>query len=365
MTPRREFLKQWAATGIAAALCPSFLGASQAAPSRGQATKVGTAETVLGSIDSGELGFTLPHEHIANAPGVLKRWPKGWGGRAGLVVRAVERLNELKAAGVQTVVDLTTYDGGRDIRFLEEVSRNSGLHIIACTGQRFLPPRSSGVSMPSRSVQGLADFFVKEIDRGIEGTDTKAGVVKLGIVGGHPTPLEEVGLRAAARASRATGVPIRVHTDALHRAGERIAAILDDEGVNPARVSFDHSDDSGDMGYFLGLLRRGYSLSMDHVHRGLAAGVEPSFEQRAEYIKRIADAGFAGQLFLSSDTEFGGWLLPPEARDWREGIDPAEGIFFVPRTLLSRLEALGVSSGQIRTMTIEHPRSFFRRIAPA
>ncbi len=80
--------------------------------------------------------------------------------------------------------------------------------------------------MPSRTVQGLAEVFVKEIDRGIDGTNIKAGVIKLGVVGEHPTPLEEVGLRAAARASRATGVPIRVHTDAAHRAGERIAAIL-------------------------------------------------------------------------------------------------------------------------------------------
>ncbi len=323
---------------------------------------MGTAETVLGPIDAAELGFTLSHEHIANAPAVLKRWPKAWGGRAGLIVRAVDRLQELKAAGVQTVVDLTTYDGERDVRFLQEVSRKSGLHIIACTGQRFLPLRSTRVSMPSRTVSGLADFFVKEIDRGIDGTNIKAGVIKIGIVAARPTPLEEVGLRAAARATRATGVPIRVHTDAAHRAGESIAAILDDEGVNPARVSFDHSDDSGDMDYFLGLLRRGYSLSMDHVHRGLTGDVKPSFEPRVECIKRIADAGFAGQLFLASDTEFGGWLLPREARDWREGIDPSEGMFFVPRVLLPRLEAAGVSGEQIRAMTIQHPRSFFRRI---
>jgi hypothetical protein len=33
--------------------------------------------------------------------------------------------------------------------------------------------------------------------------------------------------------------------------------------VNPARVSFDHSDDRDDMDYFLGLARRGYFLSSD------------------------------------------------------------------------------------------------------
>jgi phosphotriesterase-related protein len=123
--------------------------------------------------------------------------------------------------------------------------------------------------MPARTIPDFTEFFIKEIKQGIDGTGTKAGVIKIGIVAKKPTALEETGLRAAARASKATGVPIRIHTDAANRSGESLAVILEDEGMNPARVSFDHSDDSGDMDYFLGLVRRGYSLGMDHVHRGL------------------------------------------------------------------------------------------------
>ena len=365
VTTRREFLKRTAATGIAAALSHSVDGASEAARLYAPSSGVGTARTVLGALDASELGFTLTHEHIANAPDVLKRWPKAWGGRAGLVTKAVDRLKVMKSAGISTIVDLTTYDGGRDIRFLEEVSRKSGMNMIASTGQRFFPPQSRHVSMPARTVDGLAKYFVKEIDRGIDGTGIKAGVIKIGIIAGRPTSLEEVGLRAAARASKATGVPIRIHTDAAHRAGESDAVILEDEGVNPARVSFDHSDDSGDMDYFLGLARRGYSLSMDHVHRGLMADVKPSFERRAECIKRIVDAGFADKVFLSSDSEFGGSLLPEETRDWRENIDPPEGMLFSARRLLPRLGELGVSSKQIHVITVENPKAFFRRSAPA
>jgi phosphotriesterase-related protein len=219
--------------------------------------------------------------------------------------------------------------------------------------------------MPARTIEGLAEFFAKEIDRGIDGTRIKAGVIKIGIVAGRPTALEEVGLRAAARASKATGVPIRIHADARNRAGESDAVILEDEGVDPARVSFDHSDDSGDMDYFLGLVRRGYSLSMDHVHRGLLADATPSFERRADCIKMLVDAGFADKLFLSSDTEFGGSLLPEETRDWRENLDPPEGMLFGTRRLLPRLTELGVSSEQIRVMTLENPSAFFRRSTAA
>jgi phosphotriesterase-related protein len=360
MTNRRSFLKQ-AVGAVAATLQP--LGASKAGGATGlHRRRIGFAQTVLGPLDTYKLGFTLTHEHIADGPYVLNRWPKSWGGRAEFVAKAVETLEAIKAAGVATVVDLTTYDVARDIRFLQEVSRKSGVNMIASTGQRFFPPRFPDVSMPSRTVAGLTKFFIKEIEQGIDDTGTKAGVIKIGIIAKAPTDLEEIGLRAAARASKATGVPIRIHTDAANRAGESQAAILEQEGVKPARVSFDHSDDSGDMDYFLGLARRGYSLSMDHVHRGIDPKFKPSFDKRLECIKLLIDAGFADKLFLSQDSEIGGSLLPVEVKEWRETIDPPDGLLFVTRKLIPHLRDLGVGDGDIRKITVENPRRFFGRV---
>jgi phosphotriesterase-related protein len=353
MTSRREFLKRTAAAGIAAAIFRPVVGASEAAGGH-----TGIAQTVLGPLDASKLGFTLPHEHVADGTSFLDKWPKAWGGRAEFVAKAVEKLKLVRDAGVSTIVDLTAYDDGRDIHFLEEVSRKSGLNMIACTGQRFFPPISH-VAMPSRTIEGLAEFFQKEIQEGVESTGIKAGVIKIGIVGKDVTTLEEIGLRAAARASKATGAPIRTHTDAAHRAGEKHAAILADEGVNPARVSFDHSDDSGDMDYFLGLVKRGYSLSMDHVHRGMRADFKPTFERRVECIKLLIDAGFANKLFLSQDCEFGGSLLPEEAKGWRDKIDPAEGMLFETSKLIPYFKQIGVSDRNIHTITVDNPRNFF------
>jgi len=347
MTSRRDFLKQTAMAGIAAAIPGPAVGAT------------GTAQTVLGPLDTSRLGFTLAHEHVADAPDVLSRWPKDWGSRAEFTAKAVDKLKAVRAAGVSTIVDLTTYDVGRDIRFLEEVSRKSGLAMIAATGQRFFPPKASGVSMPARTIAGLAEFFTKEIEQGIDGTAIKAGVIKIGIITKDLTALEETGLRAAARASKASGAPIRTHTAAAQRAGESHAVILEEEGIDPARVSFDHSDDSGDMDYFLGLVRRGYSLGMDHVHRGLSPEFKPPFERRAECIKLLCGAGFAGKIFLSQDSEFGGALLPEKIREWRETIDPPEGLLFTTRKLLPYLRQIGVSDRDIHTMTVENPRRFF------
>ncbi|HWU54614.1 MAG TPA: twin-arginine translocation signal domain-containing protein [Rhizomicrobium sp.] len=347
MTNRREFLKQTAATGIAAAIVRPASAADT--------NRLPIVQTVLGPLDAAKLGFTLPHEHVADAPDVLSRWPKG----TDFVARAVDRVKAIRAAGIDTIVDLTTYDVGRDIQFLQKVSRQSGLTMIAATGQRFFPPRSPHVEMPARTITGLTEFFTKEIEQGIDGTRIKAGVIKIGIITKDPTALEETGLRAAARASKATGAPIRTHTAAAQRAGESHAVILESEGIDPARVCFDHSDDSGDMDYFSGLVRRGYSLGMDHVHRGTSPNFKPSFERRAACIKQLIDAGFANKIFLSQDAEFGGSLLPAEAREWRETIDPPEGMLFVTRKLIPHLKQIGVSDQDIHTITVENPRHFF------
>ena len=362
MITRREFLLRTTAAGFAAVASLRITHAAKANASEGgpRVAHTGVAETVLGPIDASRLGFTLPHEHIADASYDLKKWPKAWGGRAQFVGKAVEQLKLVRAAGVSTIVDLSTYDVWRDIRFLEEVSRKSGLNMIACTGQRFFPPISH-VSMPARTIKRLTEFFKKEVEQGIDGTGIKAGVIKIGIMGKNVTSLEEIGLRAAARASKATGVPIRIHTDAAHRAGESHAVILEDEGINPWRVSFDHSDDSGEMDYFLGLVRRGYSLGMDHVHRGLIPNFKPSFERRAECIKFLIAAGFADRIFLSQDSELGGSLLPEETRDWREKIDPPDGMLFTTRRMIPYLTQLGVSQREIHAITVDNPKRFFGR----
>jgi phosphotriesterase-related protein len=358
MTTRRKFLGKMAGFGVAAASASITTISKAQTPTFSAPRSHGMVQTVLGPLDASKLGFTLTHEHIADGAYYLTKWPKAWGGRAEFVAKAVAKLKVIRAAGVSTVVDLTTYDVWRDIQFLEEVSRKSGLNMIASTGQRFFPPISH-VSMPAHTIEGLTEFFKKEIEQGIDGTGIKAGVIKIGIITKDVTALEEIGLRAAARASKATGVPIRTHTDAAHRAGESHADILKDEGINPARVSFDHSDDSGDMDYFLGLVRRGYSLGMDHVHRGISPNFKPSFERRAECIKLLVDAGFADKIFLSHDSEFGGSLLPEETKEWREKLDPPGGMLFNTRKLISYLKRLGVTDQEIRTITVDNPRRFF------
>jgi phosphotriesterase-related protein len=351
MATRREFLLQTTAAGVAAAASLRIAHAAKANASKDgpKAARSGVVETVLGPLDVSKLGFTLSHEHVCFFPHEL------FSDRAVAAAKMVDKLKEAKAAGVDTIIDLSPSGAGRDVRCLEEVSRRSGVHIVACTGFRFAPD-----SYNVQTVEQIAELFIREIDQGIEDTDIKAGVIKAASQSAAVTPAEEKGFRAAARVSKATGVPIETHSDALRRGGEAQAAILEAEGVSPARVSLGHSDDTDDVNYLIGLAKRGYTLGIDHVFYGAiqSAKGQPEYfkeklqvpwQKRAGYVKQLIDAGFGDKIFLSND-----WELD------REKINP-DGLLFNTRKTIPYLTQLGVSQREIHAITVDNPKHFFGR----
>jgi phosphotriesterase-related protein len=100
---------------------------------------------------------------------------------------------------------------------------------------------------------------------------------------------------------------------------------------------------------------------MDHVNRGISPDFQPSLKVRAGCIKQLIDAGFAGKIFLSHDSEFCSSLLPAEDREWREKLNP-DGMLFNTRKLIPYLKQLGVTDQEIRTITVDNPRRFFGRV---
>ena len=64
--------------------------------------------TASGVIDTTDLGVTLMHEHVfIVTTEILQNYPEAWGDESKRIADAVARLNELKARGVDTIVDLT------------------------------------------------------------------------------------------------------------------------------------------------------------------------------------------------------------------------------------------------------------------
>ncbi len=122
--------------------------------------------SVLGPIGTDDLKFTLMHEHILTGPaGAFRDYPELSG--INPMKRIINELIKAKKDGIDTIVDATTLDLGRNIAVLEEASRESGVNIIACTGWWLDFPRQfAGVSSDQ-----LAEVFIREIEQGISGTN--------------------------------------------------------------------------------------------------------------------------------------------------------------------------------------------------
>ena len=307
----------------------------------------GSVQTVVGPIDASKLGFTLTHEHVVPADYEASGSRKTFSSRVISVADAIDKLKAARDAGINTVVDLSPSEAGRDVRFVEEVSRRSGMQIVVCTGQRLFPPELS-----ERTTDELTEFFTREINHGIDNTGIKAGVIKAASNSEGVTANEERVLRAAARACRATGVPIETHSNSRLRGGEKQAEIFEAEGVSPARVSIGHSDDTDDLDYLIGLAKRGYTLGMDHTIWGMAPGAELPWQARAEAIKTLIDAGHVDKIFFSND-----WVHGDVER---EKVNP-DGMLFTMRKTIPYLKQLGITERHIRTITVENPRRFFAR----
>src|SRR5688572_22624139 len=222
------------------------------------------------------------------------------------------------------------------------------MQIVACTGQHFFAPESFNV----RTVEEITETFIREIERGIDGTDIKAGVIKVAARAGVMTPADEKVLRAATRASKTTGIPVHTHTNSAERGGETQAEIFEAEGLSLTRVSLGHSNDTDDMDYLTGLARRGYTLGMDHAFWGLAPGATLPWQRRVDCIKQLVDAGFVDRLFLSNDWVFGDVE--------REKVNP-DGLLYTTRRTIPYLKQIGVSQRDIRAITVENPKRFFTR----
>jgi len=312
-----------------------------------------TVNTVTGPVDTGDLGFTLMHEHVViKSPGVVENFPSVWN-RAEEIERAVARLRDVAARGVKTILDATTVDLGRDIDFVAEVARRSGMQIIVATGFNFDVPRY----FHSRSADVMAELFVKEINEGIAGTQIKAGVIKCATDEAGATGQVEKVLRACARVHRATGVPITTHTFAAGQTGTVQQDIFESEGVDLSRVIIGHSGDSKDIDYLLRLIGRGSYIGMDRF--GLDMFLPTA--DRVATIAQLCKMGHADKMGLSHDANsYYDWfersLLEMTAPNWHYN--------FIPDTVIPALLDSGVTEDEIRRMTVENPRRIFERCQP-
>ena len=91
-------------------------------------------QTLRGAVAADELGATLMHEHVFMLhPEIIENVETDWDEETALV-DAARRLDELYAAGIHTIVDLTVIGLGRSVRRLQRVPASSAINIVVATG---------------------------------------------------------------------------------------------------------------------------------------------------------------------------------------------------------------------------------------
>lgn len=308
-------------------------------------------QSVTGFTRAEDLGATLVHEHVmCGSAGGSRSLAALAGGHDALLARAVDSLRAAHEAGVRTIVDATPFDLGRDVELLADVSRRSGVTIIAATGHWLRP----SVMMENRTITELADLFIADLTTGADGTDIRCGVMKVASEE-EVTEFERRVLEAVAIAHRETGAPIITHAAVRNRIGEAQADIFDALGIPPERVVIGHSDDTDDLSYLTGLASRGYRIGMDR----LPCGALPEYggrtvEDRIEMLVRLIDAGYGDRIVVSHDDPIWAFVLSAVDQRRHKEANPDE-IAFIHRVVLPALRERGVSEDAITRITTVNP----------
>lgn len=321
--------------------------------------------SVLGPIKVEDLGSTLIHEHLGIG------WP-GWEfdhvdfDRKKQGTRVAKRLKEIRSLGIRSMVDPCPMELGRDPEFAAEMSDKSGVQIVVATG---LYNDVLGIPMHFRlmDVDGIAEVYEKEISEGIGNTGIKAGIIKTACGGIHGvTPpgggikdTEIKCLRAAARASKATGAPILCHNDEFEPLGRETLDIFDEEKVDFNKVLIGHACGVGDMRYYFDILERGAWLGFDRF------GIESiaSDKMRLASLLGLLSVGY-DRIMLSHDSVECWRGRDTGALDGMIAASPNWNMTHISRNILPAMRKAGVSEETIETLMVKNPGSYFSEVKP-
>ena len=307
-----------------------------------------TVNTVDGELEIAGLGTTLMHEHILLVEPELDRNYPGWFDEELEVADAHRQLVELKAAGVDTIVDMTVLGLGRNIDLVRRVVAGTGLNVIVATGlytadELPLFFRRRGPGTLFGGPDPLEEFFVKDIVDGIAGTGVRAGVIKCATGERGLTPDVERILRSAAAAHHRTGVPISTHTDPATRRGLDQQRVLTSEGVDLRHVLIGHCGETEDLDYLTELMEAGSFIGMDRFGMD---NIMPTAE-RCRIVAKLVRRGFASRMILSQDTSCYTVNWDKEAR---ARMIPDWNLAFITTRVLDMLRELGVGEQEIDQM---------------
>jgi phosphotriesterase-related protein len=263
--------------------------------------------TVLGPVDADDLGVTLVREALVNVvPGAQYGYDIRID-RAEVFEAVAAKLTDFRANGGGAIVDANGMFQGRDLALYEALSRATGVHIVASTGQGpeamlggyFLTPQTNPPT--PWPADRFAEMFTREVTEGMVVPRLErraaAGLVATAVTVEGMTPTDESLVRGAARTGLATGLAI------LIRCGSDALANLDialGEGIPADQVVIADLDcvDAVAAGWPAEVARRGAWVAIDH-----AGSTDPRYVsdvERVALIVSLVNDGHADRVLVSS-----------------------------------------------------------------
>lgn len=300
--------------------------------------------TVNGELDAAKTGYILPHEHIlVDFIGAEQVSPKRYSTKE-VADQMLPYLKAAKKAGCTVFFDCTPAYLARDVRLLQQLAQQSGLHIITNTGyysavqHKYLPAHAF-----TETAEQLAQRWIAEAGNGIDNTGIKPGFIKISV---DKHPLDAINkkiVQAAAITHKATGLTIGSHTGSGRAALEQLA-ILQRAGVDASAFVWIHAQAEKDRSLHLEAGRSGAWISFDNY------GWAP-LSAYLDHIGFMQQSGLAKQLLISHDA---GWY--DVAEEGKNETKPFTPLF---TELIPALQQQGWKKEQLQQLFHQNPVAAF------
>lgn len=320
--------------------------------------------TVNGPIAPQDLGRTLMHEHfLYGFCGFQGDITLGGFHEQEYLDLCLTAIDDAKSYGIQTIVDATTNECGRNVRFLQQLSQLTGMNIICSTGFYF-QHESAYAYWQFRSTfadieEEIYQMMLTEVTEGIDGTNIKAGVIKLASSYNEITPMEETFFKAAARVQKETGVVIITHTQ-LGTMGPEQAKLLIKYGAAPNKIAIGHMCGNIDVSYHEKVLSQGVYVNLDRF--GLQGELfhTPTDEERMDLIEDLIQLGYGNKILLGHDSVNVNLGRPIVMTDFMKDAFKDANIKNIGKKILPQLKKRGLSDEQIESLIAYNPMKIFK-----
>jgi len=328
--------------------------------------------TANGPVAPGELGKTSIHEHLIMAFPGWRFDPDSTFDEKEAVEVLVKDLTEAKAHGLNTIIDAFPYDTDRFPELYREVQQKTGVNIICSTG--VFNPGMAGMYwaclMGSRHSADelrprLVHAMVKDIEVGIDGTDVKAGIIKVSTGTGEALDgFEQLSLSAAGIVQKQTGVPIITHTSRA-KLGLEQADMMIANGADPEKVAIGHLCDTDDIDYIESVLAKGVYVNFDRLGTSFDMVNGGNELDKTKVLAELIKRGHGKRIMLGHDSVCLCPGLPFTGKHLNEPASYPEydishwHLYGMFEYHIPELRKLGITEDQIEDLLINNPCRFF------